>query len=146
MKKFLLAIVGIVALMEQAKAKDFIEALGTECGNVLFHMSEYKYPGTYPDIIKRNTQFDALEKCLALYKQNGGDMQELNRRYFVADEISRCATINCVGKKSNNECGEEHMFVFERAIARNECGVYLMFKDVFQDCEFIEILKQKCEQ
>lgn len=146
MKKFLLAIVGIVAIIEQAKAENFIDTLGAECGKVLFHMNQYVYPDMYPNVVKRNTQFDALEKCLSLYKQNGGDIQELNRKYLTAHNISLCALGKCIGKKSDSDCGEEARFVFERAIARSECGVYLMFKDVFQDCEIIEILKHKCEQ
>lgn len=72
MKKFCLILATCLVLAGNARAENFVEALGAECGRILFDMEEHTYPDMYPNLMKRNSQFDAVEKCLQLYKQNGG--------------------------------------------------------------------------
>lgn len=151
MKKFLLAIVGIVAIIGQAKAENFIDALGAECGRLLFNMNEYDYPSLYTVTIKRNTQFDALEKCLSLYKQNGGDMQELNRRYYNARALAECVLDACLAKETDEDAKKKCYNVvkvgtFETAVKINECILYWKWSEAYPDCGVILRLKPVCEK
>lgn len=72
MKKICLILVFLLATVESARAENFVNALGAECGKILFNMNNQTYPKLYSDIVKRNTQFDALERCLDLYKKTEG--------------------------------------------------------------------------
>lgn len=148
MKKFLLAIVGIVAIIEQAKAENFIDALGAECGRLLFRMNESEYPLLYTVIIKRNTQFDALEKCLSLYKQNGGDMQELNRRYSNARVVASCAYIDCLVKETDDDkkCNNMKAGAFDAAVKTSGCDLYWTLGNVYPNCGVIQKWKTVCEK
>ena len=148
MKKFLLAVVVSVALIGQAKAENFIDALGAECGRLLFHMNEYEYPSVYTVIIKRNTQFDALEKCLSLYKQNGGDMQELNRRYYDARLLAGCAYIDCLVREKDDDkkCNNMKAGAFDAAVKTSGCDLYWTWGNVYPNCGVIQKWKTVCEK
>lgn len=151
MKKFYLALAVCLAFAGNARAENFVEALGAECGRILFSMRAYTYPDVYRNIIKRNTQFDAVEKCLDLYKQNGGDVQELDRRYFNADSLAACAYSICekeisTSGSASNDCFDRKASVFNDVVRREVCTAYWAYKDEFSGCGIISVLKGICEK
>lgn len=150
MKKICLILVVLLATVESARAENFVNALGAECGRILFHMSNYVYPDIYPNIIKRNTQFDALEKCNSLYKQNGGDIQELNIRYHTATAIAECALMTCFEKNTSSEssskdCTNKQESVFNNVMKVDKCIAYDAYKQDYPSCPAIFVLKTLCE-
>lgn len=150
MRKFYLILASCLALAGNVKAENFVEALGAECGRILFNMKEYTYPDRYPNIVKRNTQFDAVEKCVELYKQNGGDVKELNTRYYQAVEIANCEYNKCEKEISASSsvaktCFDRIASVFNDAIRQDTCGAYWFYKDEFSNCAIINVLKSICE-
>lgn len=150
MKKICLILVVLLATAENAWAENFVNTVGAECGRVLFIMENYDYPDMYPAIVKRNTQFDALEKCLSLYKQNGGDIQELNIRYHTATAIAGCALMTCLEKNASSEssskdCTNKQQAVFNNVMRLNKCDAYDAYKQDYPNCFMISILKILCE-
>ena len=150
MRKFYLILVVCLALAGNIKAENFVEALGAECGRILFDMEEHTYPDMYPNLMKRNSQFDAVEKCLQLYKQNGGNMLELNTRYFRAVGLADCAYGICEKEISASssvakDCFDRKASAFNYAIRQDTCDAYWAYKDVFSNCAIINVLKSICE-
>lgn len=153
MKKICLILVVLLATVESARAENFVNTLGAECGRVLFNMENYDYPDMYPAIVKRNNQFDALEKCLSLYKQNGGDIRELNGRYYTASEIAGCAYLDCVDNEntsaesspSSKDCLIRKGAIFNSVMKTDRCVVYAFYKQQYPNCFVISVLKTLCE-
>lgn len=150
MKKICLILVALLVTTESAWAENFVNTLGAECGKVLFIMENYDYPNIFPNIVKRNTQFDALEKCLSLYKQNGGDIQELNLRYHTASSIAGCALMSCLEKNTSSEssskdCTNKQQAVFNNVMKTDKCIAYDYYKQDYSSCPVIFVLKTLCE-
>ena len=150
MKKICLILVALLVMTESAWAENFVNTLGAECGRVLFIMENYDYPDMYPAIVKRNTQFDALEKCLSLYKQNGGDIRELNLRYHTATAIAGCALVTCLEKNTSSEssskdCTNKQQAVFNNVMKMDKCIAYDAYKQDYPSCPAISVLKILCE-
>ena len=148
--KICLILVALLVTTESAWAENFVNTLGAECGRVLFIMENYDYPDMYPAIVKRNTQFDALEKCLSLYKQNGGDIRELNLRYHTATAIAGCALVTCLEKNTSSEssskdCTNKQQAVFNNVMKMDKCIAYDAYKQDYPSCPAISVLKILCE-
>lgn len=150
MKKILFVLV-FSLFIGNVKAADFIDTLGAECGRILHNLSQHDYPNVYPNIVKRNTQFDALEKCLSLYKQSGGNILELNNRYHTASSISICAYGTCLEKNtssesSSNECVAVKRVIFYDVLEMDKCSAYDAYKKMYPNCTVFSVLKNFCEK
>lgn len=154
----------LLLLSSQAQASgDFIDTLGGECGRMLYRMNEYSY---HKDIKLSQIQLsriNELKTCLDLYRQYGGDFQELNKRYYTALEISKCAydyyiKINPPAQtlptddlktildkeKQNNKPEDYQNFIFNEAIKNSNCLNYYLYKDKYPDCATITYLSTEC--
>jgi hypothetical protein len=154
----------LLILSSQAQASgNFIDTLGGECGRMLYKMNEY----TQVDNIKlskiQSSRINELKTCLDLYRQYGGDFQELNKRYYTALEISKCAydyyiKINppaqtlptddlktILDKEKQNKKPQDYQnFIFDEAIKNSNCLNYYLYKDKYPDCGTITYLSTEC--
>lgn len=154
----------LLLLSSQAQASgNFIDTLGCECGRMLYQMNEY----TYVKDIKLNqiqsSKINELKTCLDLYRQYGGDFQELNKRYYTALKISKCAydyyiKINPSAQilptddlktkldkeKQNKKPLDYQNFIFDEAIKNSNCLNYYFYKDKYPDCATITHLSTEC--
>ena len=152
MKKCCLILAVCLVLASNAKAASFVDTLGAECGRILYSLNMNDYPARYSVIAERNTQFDALEKCLGIYKQMGGDMQELNARYSRAIAVSNCWHIDCkarkkeTSEKTSDTCTGTTFINFGIVMEQDICTTYYNFKDILTNCPIISVLKPLCEK
>ena len=101
MKKFILAFLICLSVIE-AKAANLTDTLGAECSRILFSLENSIYPNNYDHIKKRNSQLAAFNLCILTYKDNLGDIELLNQRYYRAKAIYDIISVNCL-KKDNEE-------------------------------------------
>lgn len=146
MKKICLILAVLLATAESSQAANFVDTVGAECGKMLFNMNNQTYPKLYSDIVKRNTQFDALERCLDLYKKNGGNIKELNARYFIAESFYGCVFVECTKRKKNPDAICERDASFNVIIEKGGCWAYGALKDIYPNCDIWTLLKAECEQ
>ncbi len=150
MKKFCLILAACLVLAGNARAAGFMDTLGAECGRLLYSLNEYEFPATHSAITERNTRFDALEKCIELYKQNGGNMEELNARYMIAVSLGNCTLWDCLAGEATDDnkvdkCYEMQRITLNVALKSSRCGAYSQYKDIYPKCDIIETLKDVCE-
>lgn len=106
MKKYLFLIV-ICLISTNAYSENITDIIGAECGKIVYSLNNFEYPKNYEIINSRNKQFVSLEKCLNIYKENGGNIDVLNKRYFRAKkgyilDLSVCSSIK--DKKKIEDC------------------------------------------
>lgn len=96
----------LIILSFNAHAANFIDTLAGECGEILAHIEYYDYPTNYDNIKPRNSQFWALKKCLDVYKENGGDIEDLNKRFELAHTYLEKMETHCymIKKDENKSC------------------------------------------
>ena len=90
----------------QANAANFTDTIGAECGRILFALNVYDYPTLFDAINNRNKQFDYLEKCIKLYKDNGGTTDDINQKYFRAYTIYEMNMGVCFAEKDTKKKDE----------------------------------------
>lgn len=123
MKKLILAL-AICLIPAKVMSANFVDTLGLECGKIMLNINTFIYPEAYNDIIKRNSQFEALDKCIETYKKTGGSIEYLNERYNNSSIFSEIFYDKCMIKtiskkdykdKDLNSCTPLKIFVFSRA-------------------------------
>lgn len=113
MKKILVLL--LMFYTYQATAADFTDTLGAECGRILFALNEYDYPKMFDAINKRNEQLNYLEKCIKLYKENNGTIENINKRYYRAYLLYGMDMANCYAEKNtkkSDECKSVAQYTF----------------------------------
>lgn len=123
MKKYLFLICLLFPL--SLKAENFVDALGAECSRVLHSLSGYDYPKRFDTMLRRNRQFDFLQTCIQLYKENGGQMDILNDRYYKAQMIYRTSMSKCLSQKTKEEnvCSERAEYAMDQTFLGRECDL-----------------------
>lgn len=106
MKKYLF-LIAICLISTNAYSENITDIIGAECGKIVYSLNNFEYPKNYKIINSRNKQFVSLEKCLNIYKENGGNIDVLNKRYFRAKkgyilDLSVCYSIK--DKKKIEDC------------------------------------------
>ena len=121
MKKLILAL-AICIIPVKVMSANFVDTLGSECARLLFNLDAYDYPKYYDQFENRNSQFYALEQCLKVYKQSGGNIEELNKKYSIAKEITEYDLMLCLdNKKDGDKKCEINQFLFKNIIAQSPC-------------------------
>lgn len=133
MKKYLFLICLLFPL--SLRAETFVDALGAECSRVLYGLSGYDYPDRFDIMLKRNKQFDFLQTCLQLYKENGGKIDILNDRYDRARGLYHISIQGCFSNEETKEenkdkCAEKANMVMEQTFLGKECELK-MFGDPY---------------
>lgn len=117
-------------------AEDFITALGAECAKIIYNHSRWIYPTRFDNENSFNKQFAHLEKCLFLYKDNGGNIEILNKLYERATTFEKSYFFSCLRDKArnnnNNEefdklrdsCMQSQKSVWEDVMSGKECDLY----------------------
>jgi hypothetical protein len=91
----------------QANAADLTDTIGAECSRILISLNDYVYPNNFDIMEKRNSQFNYLEKCLKLYKETGGNINILNKKYLRAYNLYEISNLVCSEEKDakkNDSC------------------------------------------
>ena len=149
MKKLVLALV-ICIIPAKVMSANFVDTLGLECGKIMISLNSIVYPETYNYIIKRNSQFEALDKCIETYKKTGGSIDSLNEKYKTSAILSEVFYDNCLIKtylkkdyteKDLGKCLSMKFTVFEFAW-KDSCKLYNEEFDVYYLNSF---LKEICE-
>ena len=121
MKKLILAI-AICLIPIKVMSANFVDTLGAECARILFNLDVLTYPTLYTQFKNRNSQFYALEQCLKVYKQNGGDFEKINFKYGIAKEITIYDFSLCeLNKKAGDKDCEINQVLFSKAITNTHC-------------------------
>jgi hypothetical protein len=164
MKYLLFIFLTSLFLNTQSQASgNFIDTLGCECGRMLYNMNEHIYHKNIKLSQIQSSRINELKTCLDLYRQYGGDFQELNTRYNTALAISKCAydyyiKINPPAQilptddpktrldkeKQNNEPQSYKDLIFDEAIKNSNCLNYYLYKDKYPDCGTITYLSTEC--
>ena len=131
MKKYLFMF--CILISTPVHAEDFITVLGIQCAKIMYNHSNWKYPDMYKNENSFNRQFTYLEKCLFLYKDNGGNIETLNKKYAQAinfEDIfyNRCLK-NHINKsediaKERENCMEIKPLIWESVMSGKECQFY----------------------
>ena len=119
----------------QANAANLTDTIGAECGRILFYLSEYDYPENYDTIIKRNKQFEYLEKCLKLYKDNNGNIDTLNKNYFRAKQLYELNILPCDLENEKNKkevCKELAIYTFMQDIISSSSELYEKYSFIYK--------------
>lgn len=120
-KKLILILI-ISLIPAKVMSANFVDALGSECARILLNMDLYEYPKYYEQFENRNSQFYALEQCLKVYKQSGGNIEELNKKYSIAKEITEYDLMLCLdNKKDGDKKCEINHFLFKDIIEQSPC-------------------------
>ena len=114
-------------------AEDFISALGLQCAKIIYNHSKWEYPTNYKMENSNNKQFTYLEKCLFLYKDNGGNIETFNKKYEKAKNLEEVFYTRCIEKRLNNTqdpakeretCLSIKRYIWESVMIGNECEYY----------------------
>lgn len=116
MKKLILTLLILFVLSTSVRA-DIKDEIGAECLRILYIMRKSVYPKVYDNFKSRNSQFWALEKCLEIYKNEGGKREELDHRYLIANIGAGLEYDNCIAtanetKKTSEDCFEKQLNTF----------------------------------
>lgn len=84
-----------------ANAANFTDTLGAQCAEILLILDINDYPINYDTMKKRNSQFWALQRCLNVYKENGGDLKNLEERFLKAKHLYDKDFSECLKNKKD---------------------------------------------
>lgn len=146
MKKLILAI-AICLIPAKVMSANFVDTLGSECARLLLKLDVYDYPKYYDQFKNRNSQFYALEQCLKVYKQVGGDFENLNRKYSLAKEIAEYDWYLCeLNKKAGDkECTTNH-YLFKDVITDSYCTTLKLVESKYPNFNYKNILEIFCNE
>ena len=148
MKKLILAI-AICLIPAKVMSSGFINTLGAECARILFNMDAFDYPKVYTQFKNRNSQFYALEQCLKVYKQVGGDIEKLNFKYGIATDLTIYDWKLCnLNKKDGDKECEFNQTLFKDIIVDGYCGISNLIQNKYPNFDLamktaIEFMCQK---
>lgn len=146
MKKLILAF-AICLIPAKVMSANFVDTLGSECARLLLKLDVYDYPKYYDQFKNRNSQFYALEQCLKIYKQVGGDFEDLNRKYSLAKEIATHDFYLCTlnKKAGDEECSTNH-YLFKDVITNSYCATLDLINNKYPNFNYKNILEILCSK
>lgn len=144
MKKFCLILAACLVLAGNVRAENFVEALGAECGRILVDIKSYGYARKKSEIL---SQYQSLEICMKLFKDNGGNFEELNQRYAHASLLRLMDWAEC-SKKKDDIC-EMARINFNSILDKGLCGEYDLLKRLkaleMVNPQKVKFMKEFCE-
>lgn len=146
MKKLILAL-AICIIPAKVMSANFVDTLGSECARILFNIESKKYPSYYPQLKNRNSQFYALEQCLKVYKQVGGDFEKFNKKYDLARELAMYDWSLCeLNKKDGDKDCEVKDYLFQNAISNLFCATFKLVESEYPNFNYKNVLEIICTQ
>lgn len=98
-------------------AANLTDTIGSQCAEILSYLDYWDYPSNFDMIKKRNSQLWALNKCLKVYKENGGDINELNKRYARASVKFYSKIGECYKQENMDRCISPYLLQLKEDVA-----------------------------
>lgn len=123
MKKVLFVLGLMMFNCNVALSANFTDTLGAECARILYNMEKYDYPSSFDTIKLRNSQIDALRKCVDMFIEFGGNIEEFNKRFQRAITKAEKVFDECYVTRDDNlykDCSIQREIVFNNQVKINE--------------------------